>query len=177
MGHSLMSTPPPRRSEEMLDRAPAEDGVAPYDIVAPGLYPDESAVVLDEGSAVAVSVERRRLPTGAGVAFTAWARWIEGDGATMLDAHGQEVETIATWTADPPTLDRHGADALAREMLLAVLGEAPTLLPPGPDLELPERPVIAWTDEWRANVSVRAAIACCRPPASPDAAALLSGAA
>lgn len=95
----------------------------PYDIVGPGLYPDESVYTLDTGEDVAISVKPQWSPNGAGVAFLVWGRWINEDGSTKLDIDGQEVEVSYSHGFDAASIEEHGLPLLMREMLLMVLGE------------------------------------------------------
>jgi hypothetical protein len=139
-------------SYELLDPQPelrAED--LAWEKAGPGLYDDgEVALRLDDGTIVAVSVTPRWLENGGGVAFAAYARWIDEDGATHLDPHGQHTETVMTDNVPAPEIERLTLPAIARELLLAVLGEPATLID--------GRPLLAWSDEVRLNASIRKAI-------------------
>lgn len=146
------------RPAALLVREADDMGVVPYDELADGLYPDEAAYQIDNDR-VAVSVDRQRLANGGGAVFTAWARWIDAKGRTRTDPHGQEVEIEVRHTANAERLAEMGADVVAAEMLRLVLGEA-TAIP--------------WSDEMRANSSIREAIKLSCHSASPDPAALLA---
>jgi hypothetical protein len=82
--------------------------IDPYDVVGPGLYPDEEA---------------KWEPNGSGVALTVWGRWIEDDGSSKLDFHNQDTEVAYSHGFTTLDLENHGLAALMREMLLLVLGE------------------------------------------------------
>jgi hypothetical protein len=102
-----------------------------YDERAPGLYPGELALKLDDGTLVAASVDQEWLANGAGVGFKACARWIDADGATHLCPQGQHVETLASHSATVDEVTAYGADALALEALQLVLGETARLMKQG----------------------------------------------
>jgi hypothetical protein len=131
-----------------------------YDTRAPGLYPDETALKLSEGFLVAVSVVPKRMDNGGGVAFTAWARWIHGDGTVRLDRHGNEVELCVTRTADGAMIERFGLAGFARDLVLMMLGEEPSLMI---DVDVGEgavepRPLVDVHREIRFSASIRQAI-------------------
>lgn len=170
---------PPLRAPEMLITTAEDESPAPYDVVAPGLYPGETVAELDTGERVAVSVATRRLPSGGGMEFRGWARVIEDDGTTKFDAGGQEMELEFAHSADAGTLQRLGEKAdevISREVTLMMLGEPPTLIlvhvdpdAPQPDpATLPEgarlnpgedsAPAIQWAADVRLNNSIRHAI-------------------
>lgn len=119
--------------------------------IAPGLYPDEVAVTLDDtGDAVAVFVEGTPTDNNAGIAYYASARAINADGSTIL--HGSvQIVTEMTHNADHGTVDSIGADVLAKNCVLAVLGEA---IQPIPNTD-PPQPVIAADATTLANWSIR----------------------
>ena len=135
------------------------------DTIAPGLYPGEVAVridmVLPLNPPIAVSAEPKRLANGAGVAVTAKARWIRSDGQSRVDKHRQEIATSTSANFGPHEARLHGARALAKELLLLLLGEPAQLMKSVP-LEgggTSERPVLDVSDEVRLNASIREAIA------------------
>lgn len=142
MAFSLL-TPQPAKRDASLN----------YDDIGPGLYEDETALVLDDGSLVAVSVVPMWLANGAGVAFTGYARLMNADGSTMQCAFGNHVETNLNHSADALTVQSLGVETIAREIMLAMLGEEPTLR----DVDGEQHPLIGWGEEFRANVSIRAA--------------------
>lgn len=129
----------------------SRDPALAYEERGPGLYTDETAYALDGGEKVAVSVASRRLENGGGVVFQAWARWIEPDGTTKLDADGQEVETTFQHTADAGMVDNLTIPVIAKEMLLAVLGEPATTR----ELDGEKIPLVAWGNDLRLDVSIR----------------------
>lgn len=193
----------PARAAAMLVREPPRDaggepaGPAPYDLVAPGLYPDETVVKLDSGETVAVSVQRRPLPQLGMMEFRGWARVIEDDGRTRLDAFGQEIENEYAHVAAVGSIQSAGGvanslsgeDQLSREVLLAMLGERPTVvdilviegavapadLPEGAtaDPAQDRAPLLDIADDVRASVSIRSALRLASLPPEGNVAALL----
>lgn len=159
-----------QRAEEMLIRTDDPLGRYPYNLVVPGLYPDETLYEVDGAGLVAVSVEARRLENNGGIAVTAWARAIEDDGSTRLDRLGTEMETALSASFDWGAVKLRGQQTLEREVLLAVIGEKGEMLPADPELDLPERPIIH-VDRDAASI-VKAARAA---TGSPDPAKLLKG--
>jgi hypothetical protein len=169
-------------------KLPPRDAALAYEDVGPGLYQDETVVEIGTGETVAVSVERRWLPNNGGIAFMAWARLIEDDGSTRRTGNRAEVETVLPYSCTPHDLEAFGVEALAREGLLAVLGEAPTMVPIAPAPadaahpeiatseqdyrenpwkappgfvhypDMTERPMIGWSAEARLNSSILHAI-------------------
>lgn len=101
--------------------------VDPYNEIAPGLYPGETAYTLDNGEVVAISAEPKWEQNGAGVTLYAWGRWIEADGSTKLAADGTDVETAFTYGFSPTDLETYGLQALTKDALLVILGEEPIL--------------------------------------------------
>lgn len=150
-------------------RAPELD----YDDTGPGLYPDESAVVLDDGTMVAVSVMTEWLENGAGASLAACARAIEADGTTRLTSQSQHIESNFRHTADVVSIERHGLPALAKEVLLLVLGEPATMVDEddgaGGTMQVP---MVAWSVEIRLNASIRQSLTVATQPVQ-DPGALL----
>lgn len=136
---------------------PQRDEAFSYDQHGPGLYHDETAIELDDGAHVAVSVERHWLANGAGISFHGYARWINEDGSTQLAPNGAHVEASISFTADPMTLSQHSEDELATEIALVVIGEPPKLLRPVPQETGPDvmHPVVDLSEEARLNASIR----------------------
>jgi hypothetical protein len=91
---------------------------------------------------VALSVERQRLPNGF-TAFNAKARWIDAKGKTRMGAESEFHHSI-----DAATLEAVGADKIARDMLLLLLGEEPEH--------------IHWSTDVRAHTSILHHIALAR---------------
>jgi hypothetical protein len=141
-----------------------------------GLAAGEAAVVLAGGETAAVSVSSRWLENGGGVAFVAGARWIDPDGVTRLCPNGQQIRVEATHSADPHSVREFGVDAISRELLLAVLGEDPTLIERMGEGGAFEAPMLMHGEEWRMNASIRHAIDTASATAPRHAAALLFGA-
>lgn len=112
MGYTLITPQPAARSEMLHD-----------DQLGTGLYAGETALELDDGNLVAVSVEPKWLENGAGVAVSGCARWIDADGQTKTDAYGQHIESNTSVTYDAASVQKFGITALAKDMLLVLLGE------------------------------------------------------
>lgn len=144
MSYTLLNPQPGPRDAE-LD----------WNDAGPGLYPDESALTLEDGTLVAVSVVPKWLENGAGVAFTGWARWMNEDGSTRLCEHGQHIESSVSYTASAPQVAELGVPAIAKELLLVLLGEPLTqqTLDDDTDMDL-----IPWSPEFNLNASIRHAI-------------------
>lgn len=176
MGFTKMNPQPGPRDEELLDREPVRDeqgkiiADAPYDTAAPGLYPNEIAVELDTGEFIAVEVETPWLGNNMGIELHAFARLIEPDGTTKLTPKGQHVEVEIRHNVESPKVERFGREALAKEMLLLVLGEPLTVVeyvnPPIAEEDKPigwtetfEAPMIPWSPEFCLNASIRSALA------------------
>ncbi|MCD7096928.1 hypothetical protein [Stenotrophomonas sp. MMGLT7] len=114
----------------------------------------EQAVELDDGALVAVrcvqSIDGSRLR------FHATARAIDAAGAAVVDAAGTPVARELQHS-DPDTTR---ATAVARDCLLAVLGEPPA--------------TVQWGAQYLLDVSIRQALALANiHPGAADAAALL----
>jgi hypothetical protein len=155
---------------------PRDPGV-PYDDVAPGLYPGETALRLNDGKLVALSYSSTWLDNGAGVVFQACARWINANGSTKLGPQGQHVEGNASYNAAASFIEMHGVTTIAKELLLLVLGEPPTTIEiPGENG--PETvPLIGWSQDVILNASIRYAISVIgdtSPEETADAATLLN---
>ncbi len=89
-----------------------------------GLQPGESAVTLDSGETIAVSVALIPQANNAPSFVDALARQIDAGGAAVLDASGQAVTTEFRYT--PPPSEANDPTALAavqKDCLMAVLGE------------------------------------------------------
>lgn len=138
MSYTKMTTQP-------AARAPDAQGIAP------GLYPGEIAVTLDDtGAAVAVYVEGSPTDNNAGIDYYASARAINADGSTIVHSNVQIV-TEMHYNADHGSVSVIGADVLAKNCILAVLGEA---IQPIPNTN-PPHPVIAADAATLANWSIR----------------------
>lgn len=158
----VTDTPPPR-APGLLVREPTQfagypDPLIPYDFIAPGLYPDETVFQLDSGEEIALSVSTARKPSGAGMDFIGWARVINGDGSTLLDAAGEEMEVEFRHTVTMPAfelLDEPGSPAearISREIMLLMLGGEPTMVPVHVDPDAPVFEVAVDDADWRRNV-------------------------
>lgn len=164
MAFTKIDPQPEPRAAELADGA-----------AGPGLYEGEVALELDDGRRVAAGVETSWLPNNGGVGFYAWARWIEDDGASRITPQGRPAEIDFRYTADAGLIAAAGGvDAIARELLLAVLGEE------GGTREAPAEgggtaavPVLDLGEAVRRNISVRAAIAAIASSGPMPAAGLL----
>lgn len=198
MPFTIEKKPPPPRAAILLTPAPLAGWEAPYDQVAPGLYPDETAVRLDSGELVAISVAAGRQANGGGMVYLGWVRAIAEDGQTLRDGAGQELELEFRHPMDAGVLSaletptERGDDRVKREIMLMMLGEPPTMRPipvdpavaanppavPDGHFQDPAAgfaPVIDWAADVRLNASIRHAIALADSArAEPDVAALLS---
>jgi hypothetical protein len=145
---------------ELLNPQPGpRDDSLGWDDLGPGLYNDETALVLDSGELIAVSVVPKWMENGSGVAFTGWARWIEADGQTHLCQHGQHVETAFTYHAIAVIVDKYGIPFIAKEMLHMLLGEPLTMVEDvDQDGNPMSYPTLMWSDEVRLNASIRHAL-------------------
>lgn len=117
----------------------------------------DGTVTLDSGELVAVTIDRERLENGGGTVFSASATWIDNTGAPKTDGTGI-VASATTFNADAAVIAANGEDALARALLLTVLGE--------------DQSVIPFSSDFKGNVSIRAHIASAQAPA-PDPMTLL----
>lgn len=100
----------------------------PYDVNAPGLYPDEKVVKMEDGEHVAVSVEPEWLANGAGVALHAFARWLEPDGSTKIAPGGAPIEVSHSATFYHGFLEVHPIEELRDEVEKIVLGDEPKMV-------------------------------------------------
>lgn len=116
----------------------------------------EQVVELDNGALVATSCTRARVATG--VAFRAKARAIDEMGNQVLDAEGRVVATEFSHVAPVSVVEAEGPDDIARDCLLAVLGEPV------------EKP---WADVLLCSVSIRVSLAAAPISGPVDAGAVL----
>lgn len=116
-----------------------------------GLGPNEEAVILDDGSRIAVSCVVRRMTHSNDQVYHGKARHIGEDGITLMDAHGQHIITEHQHTATSQQIALHGDLALRKEVMLLVMGEEATMVE--------EFPVLPVEDRLRENSSIRRAIA------------------
>jgi hypothetical protein len=114
----------------------------------------ESAVELDSGELVAVVCNR--TVTGGRVQFAGSVRAITEDGESVLGIDGRPVERSFMYSDPRPGM----ADQVARDVLLALLGESPEL--------------ITWSEQALQDVSIRQALALANiNPGAFDASAVL----
>jgi hypothetical protein len=145
MAYKLAKKKIPRRTEDLL-----------YEEVGPGLYEDETLVTLRSGELVAVSVEREWLTNGAGIQLRGYARLVNDDGSTQLH-DGADIESVHAATITPSILEKYGADELANEVALIVLGEPPALIVSDQTAEGKEvkLPLIGLDDDTRLGSSIQ----------------------
>lgn len=91
----------------------------------------EVAVMLDQAP-FAISCERKRVDSG--IAYHARARALERDGSPLLDANAKPIETELKHTVPHPLVLELGDENIARECMLAVMGEPVSLIPWGQPL-------------------------------------------
>ncbi|RZZ81115.1 hypothetical protein [Pseudoxanthomonas winnipegensis] len=117
------------------------------------VQPGETGIELDDGSLVAVACTR--AAGGNAVVFTATARAIDGQGTALLTAAGEPIATVLTHQDRDPA----AADLVARDCLLAVLGEPVERVP--------------WGEDYLRDVSIRNAISINSVPATVNVAEVL----
>lgn len=128
-----------------------------------GLAPCETAVTLDSGELVAVSVSLTPQPNNAPSYIAALARQINADGTPLLDSAGQPIVTEFRDTPTPGEAnDPTTLAAVQKDCLMAVLGEPLT----GPLSDPVHASAIA-------NCSIRNRIAALAVAGPVDAGALL----
>lgn len=118
----------------------------------------ETVVELDTGALVAASCTRKRVASG--VAYHAMARAIDADGQPVTLPDGRPVATELKHSVSAARMEELGDDAIARECLLAVLGEPVTGL-------------FAWPDVVLSEVSVRISLQAAGVAGAVDAGAVL----
>ncbi len=85
--------------------------------------PGETVVQLDDKSLVAVSCKSLRCTISQNPVFEVSARWIDEDGNTRQDAHGEPVVTKHRHSATHEQVTMHGLDKMIRACLCLALGE------------------------------------------------------
>lgn len=120
--------------------------------------PGETVVELDTGALVAASCTRKRV--AAGVVYHAIARAIDASGDPVTLPDGRPVVTELKHSVSAARMEELGDDAIARECLLAVLGEPVTGL-------------FAWPDVLLTGVSIRISLQASAVAGPADAGALL----
>lgn len=145
MTYTVMSQQPVGRASNLPDSE-----------LGPGLYPNEVAVTLDSGQDVAVYVEATPAGNNAGLVFYASARAIQADGTTLLHQPGNvQMVTECQHASSQAEVTAHGADALAKCMAMAVLGEPiPTNTISSGETQVTQ-PIIPWDTNFLAAVSIR----------------------
>ena len=117
--------------------------------------PNETVVQLDTGDYVAVSCEREHI--GGSMRFYANARVIDEQGNTIANAMGSPLKSALSYSVDIPVVEAQGADVIARDCLLAVLGEQ----------------VARWDAQWLASASIRSHLIAAPSVGAVDAGELL----
>ncbi len=118
------------------------------------VHAGEQAVELDDGNLVAVSCTQST--TSGRVQYAARARAIDAAGVALTDAAGQPIERQLSHSDANATR----ASAVAKDCLLAVMGEPPE--------------TVEWGAQYLLDVSIRQAIALAQlPTGAVDAAAAL----
>lgn len=118
----------------------------------------ETVVELDTGALVAASCSRKRVASG--VAYHARARAIDAEGLPILLPDGRAVATELKHSVTAARMEELGDDAIARECLLAVLGEAVAGL-------------FGWPDVVLTGISLRISLQAADVAGPADAGALL----
>lgn len=114
----------------------------------------ETVVEIDSGQLVAVQCPASRDPYTNMMVFMPAARLIDSAGKTQVDRVGRNVATATTYSAPPDEVTRMTADAVVRECLFLVLGEALTADPATPGVTL-----LKFSADNIAQCSIRNAIA------------------
>jgi hypothetical protein len=115
----------------------------------------ETVVQLDSGEYVAVRCDREH--SGGCMVFRAYARVIDEAGQTLSNTIGKAMESSVAYTVQIPIVESEGADVIARDCLLAVLGE----------------PVGRWDAQWLASASIRSHLIAAPSVGTVDAGSLL----
>lgn len=126
-----------------IPRKPGIDGFEPQAVFA-----------LDTGDLVAVAIETASTPA-ATLAFDCGAWLVDADG-DMQAVHGQPVATRCTHAAPAQQIATHGVQTLAdalRDLLLGAPADDP--------------PIIPWSEDFRAQVSIRNVITIARAVGVP----------
>jgi hypothetical protein len=99
------------------------------DPAPPGLTAAETAVTLDDGTIVAVSIQNVPQANGAPSVLQAIARAINADGTPVNDSEGEAVTSPFSFTPSADTANDPTAFAAAqKDCLLIVLGEPPVTI-------------------------------------------------
>ncbi len=130
-----------------------------YTLVQPqpqGLDAGEVMYMLEDGSTyVAVSLVPSWLPNGAGVEFRAKARWVDENGMQNTDGDGNPVCTEYSTSQDAYHVNQYGVPALAKDVLLLLLGEPPELTKEVPvgGVQFPDVGQDTSSVDWTDNTS------------------------
>jgi hypothetical protein len=116
------------RAPEALERPNPDNNniIDPYDMVLPGLYPDEDVLKLSTGETIAVSVEPKWRENR--LVLKCFARWLEKDGSTRISPDGQPLEVETSHTFDDAWLEAHSESELATEIIRLMIGEEPAMV-------------------------------------------------
>lgn len=118
----------------------------------------EIGIELDTGDIIAVSCIRKRVDSG--VCYNAKARAINADGTARAYPDGRLLETEMKHSVSVERVETLTDDAIARECLLAVLGE-------------PLQGLFGWADVNLSAWSIRVSIAAAAVSGAADAGAVL----
>lgn len=119
--------------------------------------PKETVVRLETGDLVAVSCDREH--SGGTMRFFANARAINEDGETIANAIGGQLKASLSYAVDMQVVESEGAEIIARDCLLAVIGE----------------PVDrqGWSAQWLSSASIRSHLVAAQSVGSVNAGDLL----
>ena len=112
------------------------------------------AAQIEHGKIVAVAVIPERDEHTNRTVYVGWARVIDTDGVSVLDAHGQPIISRVRHSVPPEVVRVTGfrPNSRLKEVALGLLGEPATLVA--------GEPLISWPAQMRADISIRNAIAC-----------------
>lgn len=131
----------------------------PYsNITVEGNWPDHF-VRLDSGDDIGLVCTITRAANTQDIVLSITARWVAADGSTKADANGHPVVTQFTHrTSDVEMSANGGIDGVVKQTLMLALGEPST---------------IAVSNEYKANVSIRRAIASAAATGGPSLGSIL----
>lgn len=133
------------------------------------LQAGETAVSLEDGTIVAVSVVSKRKVNNAGVDFTVTARCLDDEGNVKTCPSGDPITIEFTHSATADEINQLTVNGVAKEMMLAVLGEPLTVgIKDGEEV-----PLINWSDAFLTHVSIKSMVAVANQTGPIDTSALL----
>jgi hypothetical protein len=122
-----------------------------YTVTQTPVQSGETAVALNTGELVAVSVNAQRCAISQNPTYFVNARVLNADGSTKPDAHAQPILTSMSHKTSDAELAALTEAVIIKECVLLALGEPPTKDAQG-------NPLIGWSVEIRDNASIRRAI-------------------